>query len=188
MRSGLAGFAARRASQARAPRRAVRWLRLACALTPAYTESFGKLVALLRTADQRLDALAVARSAAVRFPEHPDAWMLLGDAYQLTFKPKEALHAYEQVLVFEERADAALSAGRLQLRAGHPAEAAARFARAYAAGAGPDALRENAQALSAAGDHDAAEAALTLWATQVPDGMEKLTAVRAELQAGRAKP
>ena len=183
-RAALSRFAARRASAlgVRAPRRAVRWLRSACSLTPTFTESFAALVALLRSQDHRLEALSVAQDAVARFPGHPDAWMLLGDAYQIAFKQKEALHAYEQVLVFEERADAALAAGRLQRRAGRPAEAAARFARAYAAGAGPDALQENAQALFEAGDADAAEAALNLWATQVPDGMGRLAEARAELR------
>ena len=39
----------------------------------------------------------------------------------------------------------------------------ARYARAYAAGAGPDALRSNALALRSAGDHDAAQRAVELW-------------------------
>src|SRR5438309_244389 len=70
-------------------------------------------------------------------------------------------------------------------RVGHHADAAARFARAYAAGGGPEALWQNAQALFAAGDHDAAEQTLTLWATLVPDGMEKLKEARAELRGGK---
>ena len=56
---------------------------------------------------------------------------------------------------------------------------------AYAAGGGPEALWQNAQSLFAAGDHDAAEQALTLWATLVPDGMEKLKEARAELRGGK---
>src|SRR5437773_8620855 len=79
------------------------------------------------------------------------------------------------------RVDAAMAAGELYRRAGHHADAAARFARAYAAGGGPEALWQNAQALFAAGDHDAAEQTLTLWATLVPDGMEKLKEARAQL-------
>src|SRR5207244_4033758 len=82
----------------------------------------------------------------------------------------EALAAYEQALVLEERADAALAAGELYRRAGQAAEAAARFARAYAAGGGAEALWRNAQALFQAGDERAAEQALTLWSTLVPRG------------------
>ena len=63
------------------------------------------------------------------------------------------------------------------------ADAAARFARAYAAGGGAEALWLNAQALFQAGDARAADEALHLWATQVPDGMARLSAARAELFA-----
>src|SRR5207249_2305340 len=82
-----------------------------------------------------------------RFPENPDAWMLLGEAWQMAFRQQDALVAYEQVLALEERPDAALAAGDLYRRAGRHAEAAARFARAYAAGGGAEALWLNAQAL-----------------------------------------
>jgi tetratricopeptide (TPR) repeat protein len=118
-----------------------------------------------------------------RFDGNPDAWMLLGEACQMAFRQREALGAYEQALALEERPDAAMAAGDLYLRAGQPVEAAARFARAYAAGGGATALRSNAQALFQAGDIRAADEALTLWATQVPDGMERLADVRAELHA-----
>src|SRR3989449_5598471 len=138
-RAAFARFAVRRASacQGHAPRRAARWLRLACSLTPSFAESYPALVALSRTLEDRFGALAAAQEAAVRFPGNPDAWMLLGDAYLMVFKQKEALHAYEQVLALEDRADAAMAAGQLDRRAGQAAEAAARFARAYAAGAAP---------------------------------------------------
>jgi len=187
-RAALARFAVRRAAacQGHAPRRAVRWLRLACGLSPTFAEPYPALVALCRTLEDRFGALAAGQEAAVRFPGNPDAWMLLGDAYLMVFKQKEALHAYEQVLALEERADAAMAAGQLYRRAGQPAEAAARFARAYAAGGGASALWENAQALSQAGDHHAADDALALWATQVPDGMEKLAEARARLRSGEA--
>src|SRR2546422_550540 len=66
-------------------------------------------------------------------------------------------------------------------RAGRHAEAAARFARAYAAGGGAEALWLNAQALFLAGDLRAADEALHLWATQVPDGLARLSEARAEL-------
>jgi hypothetical protein len=65
-------------------------------------------------------------------------------------------------------------------------EAAARFARAYAAGGGATALWNNAQALYDSGDHGAADEALNLWATQVPDGHERLSEARAELRAKAA--
>ncbi len=68
-------------------------------------------------------------------------------------------------------------------RAGQHTEAAARFARACAAGGGADALWENAQSLLQAGDQSAADAALELWATLVPDGFERLPHARAELRA-----
>src|SRR4029077_20910500 len=58
-----------------------------------------------------------------------------------------------------------------------------RFARAYAAGGGAEALRLNAQALFLAGDVRAADEALHLWATQVPDGLARLSEARAELFA-----
>ena len=75
-----------------------------------------------------------------------------------------------------------MAVGELYMRAGEPADAAARFARAYAAGGGAPALWSNAQALFQAGDTRAADEALSLWATQVPDGMERLAAARAELR------
>src|SRR5207245_2200216 len=188
-RAALARFAVRRAAacQGHAPRRAVRWLRLACTLTPTFAEPYPALVALSRTLEDRFGAQAAAQEAAVRFPGNPDAWMLLGDAYLMVFKQREALHAYEQVLALEDRADAAMAAGQLYRRAGQPAEAAARFARAYAAGGGAGALWENAQALFQAGDHHAADDALALWATQVPEGMEQLAEARARLRSGEAR-
>jgi tetratricopeptide (TPR) repeat protein len=94
--------------------------------------------------------------------------MLLASACLTSFRQDEALAAYERVITIEERPDALTAAGELYARAGRHADAAARFARAHAAGAGPDALLANARALSAAGDRAAAVAALALWA--VPDG------------------
>jgi len=187
LEAALANFAGRRAAacQRYAPGRADWWLRLACSVTPTFAEPFRALVHLRRSRDDRLGAVAAAREAIDRFPENPDAWMLLGEAYEMAFRQPEALSAYERALSLEERADAALVAGVLYRRAGRPAEAAARFARAYAAGAGAEALWENAAALFAAGDERAAEEALTLWATQVPDGFERLTEARAAARAGR---
>jgi tetratricopeptide (TPR) repeat protein len=185
LRGALARFTVRRAARAqrRAPRRADLWLRLGCALSPSFGEAHTALVHLRRTADDRWGAVAAAQDATERFPDNPDAWMLLGDALQMVFRQKEALGAFEQALAIEERADAAIAAGELYRRAGQPAEAAARFARAYAAGGGPDALWQNAQALFLAGDEAAAEEALSLWATQVPDGLQRLSTARAELRA-----
>jgi tetratricopeptide (TPR) repeat protein len=183
LRSALARFAVRRAAacQREAPKRADLWLRLGCALTPAFAETYPALVQLRRAIDDRWGAVAAAQEGAQRFPENPDAWMLLGEAWQMAFRQHDALVAYEQVLALEERPDAALAAGDLYRRAGRHAEAAARFARAYAAGGGAEALWLNAQALFQAGDLRAADEALHLWATQVPDGLARLSDARAEL-------
>src|SRR3989442_748570 len=120
----------------------------------------------------RSPACSRARVTTIRRPGTPDAWMLLGEASQMVFRQREALGAYEQALALEERADAAMAAGELYLRAGEPADAAARFARAYAAGGGAPALWSNAQALFQAGDTRAADEALSPWATHVPPGVE----------------
>jgi tetratricopeptide (TPR) repeat protein len=185
LRSALARFTVRRAAacQREAPRRAALWLELGCALSPTFGEAYRALVRLRRAIEDRWGALAAAQEAAQRFPANPDAWMLLGEAFQMVFRQQDALVAYEQVLALEERPDAALAAGDLYRRAGRHAEAAARFARAYAAGGGAEALRLNAQALFQAGDVHAADEALHLWATQVPDGLAKLSEARAELFA-----
>ncbi|HEX4629305.1 MAG TPA: hypothetical protein VH137_11005, partial [Gemmatimonadales bacterium] len=159
LRSALARFAVRRAAacQREAPRRAAFWLELGCAFSPALGEAYQALVRLRRATEDRWGALAAAQEAAQRFPANPDAWMLLGEAFQMVFRQQDALVAYEQVLTLEERPDAALAAGDLYRRAGRHADAAARFARAYAAGAGAEALRLNAQALFQAGDVRAAD-------------------------------
>jgi tetratricopeptide (TPR) repeat protein len=185
LRSGLVRFTMRRAaaSQRDAPKRADWWLRIGCAITPAFADCYTALVRLRRAIEDRWGALAAAQEAAERFPENPDAWMLLGEACQMVFRQQDALHAYEQVLALEERSDAALQAGDLYRRAGRHADAAARFARAYAAGGGADALRLNAQSLFQAGDVRAADEALHLWATLVPNGLERLSEARAELFA-----
>src|SRR5213592_4215659 len=184
-RAALVRFAVRRAAacQRHAPKRAAVWLRLACSWTPAFGEPYVALVHLSRAMEDRWSALATAQEATERFPENPDAWMLLGEALQMVFRQREALGAYEQALALEERADAAMAAGALYHRAGQYAEAAARFARAYAAGGGADALWQNAGALFQAGDHGAAEEALNLWATQVPNGHDRLADARAQLRA-----
>ena len=187
LRSSLARFAVRRAAacQRFAPRRADFWLRLACRLTPGFADSYPALVRLRRATEDRWGAVAAARDGTERFPDNPDAWMLLGEAYQMAFRQKDALHAYEQALALEERPDAAVAAGDLYRRAGLLQEAAARFARAYAAGGGAEALWLNAQALFQAGEERAADEALHLWATQVPGGLDRLSQARAELRAGK---
>ena len=187
LRSALVRFTVRRAaaSQRDAPRRADWWLRVGCALSPAFADCYPALVRLRRAIEDRWGAVAAAQDGAERFPENPDAWMLLGEAFQMVFRQHDALVAYEQVLTLEERPDAALAAGDLYARAGRPADASARFARAYAAGGGADALWLNARALFQAGDLKAADEALHLWATQVPDGLERLSDARAELFADK---
>lgn len=184
LRAALARFCVRRAAacQRHAPQRALAWLRLACSITPTFGEPYTAFVHLSRAREDRWGAVEAAREASVRFPENADAWMLLGEALQMVFRQPEALGAFEQALALEERADAALAAGDLYRRAGDYVDAAARFARAYAAGGGPEALWRNAQALFQAGDHGAAEEALNLWATQVPDGHERLPEARAQLR------
>jgi len=185
LRSALARFCVRRAAacQRHAPRRALAWVRLGCTLTPVFGEPYSALVHLSRALEDRWGAVTAAREATVRFPDNSDAWMLVGEALQMVFRQQEALGAYEQALALEERADAAMAAGALYHRAGQYAEAAARFARAYAAGGGADALWQNAGALFQAGDHGAAEEALNLWATQVPNGHDRLADARAQLRA-----
>src|SRR6266702_3540178 len=173
LRSALARFAVRRAAacQRDAPKRAELWLRLGCAVAPTFAESHPALVRLRRAIEDRWGAVAAAQEAAQRFPANPDAWMLLGEAWQMVFRQQDALVAYEQVLTLEERPDAALAAGDVYRRAGRHAGAAARWL--------------NAQALFQAGDARAADEALHLWATQVPDGMARLSAARAELFPGK---
>jgi tetratricopeptide (TPR) repeat protein len=188
LRTALARFCARRAaaSQRDAPRRALAWLRLGCKVAPGFVDAYPAFVHLSRALEDRWAAVTVAREATIRFPDHADAWMLLGEALQMVFRQDEALGAFEQALALEERADAAMAAGALYQRAGRYADGAARFARAYAAGGGAQALWHNAQALYEAGDHSAADEALNLWATQVPNGHQKLPAARAELRAKAA--
>jgi tetratricopeptide (TPR) repeat protein len=187
-RAALGRFCARRAAAAQrdAPRRALAWLRLGCSVAPNFADTYPALVHLSRALDDRLGAVEAAREATARFPDHADAWMLLGEALQMAFRQDEALGAFEQALALEERADAAMAAGTLYQRKANFAEAAARFARAYAAGGGATALLHNAQALYDAGDYDAADEALNLWATEVPDGHSRLPEARAELRAKAA--
>jgi len=183
VRQFVANFAGRRAEASGSPRGAARWHRVACAVTPTFVPSYSRLVDLLK--DDRWAARDVAQGAAERFPNTADAWMLLGSAWLGVYRHQEALAAYEQALVLEERPDAALAAGAIYRRSGQFPEAAARFARAYAAGGGPEALLQNAEALAHAGDVKAAEQALDLWLSQVPNGESQASAVRAKLSGAR---
>jgi len=185
LRRSLSGFAARRAARSATTGGAARWHRLACALTPSLIPSFRLLTELLRQRDDRWGARALAQRAAERFPEESEAWMLLGEGWLAVYRHQEALTAFEQALTLTERPDAALAAGEVFRRSGRYAEAAERFSRAYAAGGGPDALRQNAAALFQAGDEAAADQALSLWAQLVPDGQKQLAAVRAGMKRER---
>ena len=158
-------FGAWRASRLgdRDRRAAERWLRFAAWVAPGFSAVHRDLVAWCRRRDDRLAALEVARRAARRFNGSSDAWMLLGEAYLAAFRPDDALVAFEQALSLEERPDAAMAAGDLYARRGDYVNAGARYARAYAAGGGADALKANAKALRASGDHHAAEEAIALW-------------------------
>ena len=182
LRRSLAGLAARRAAHSATTGGAARWHRLACTVTPSLIPSFRLLADLLRQRDDRWGARALAQRAAERFPDESEAWMLLGEAWLGVYRHQEALTAYEQALALAERPDAALAAGEIFRRSGRYAEAAERFSRAYAAGGGPDALRQNAAALYQAGDDAAADQALAIWAQQVPDGAKQVAAVRTELK------
>jgi hypothetical protein len=164
-RAALASFALSRARrlETSAPRRAERWLRLAVAAAPAFGEVHRRLIAARQARGDHLGAVALAQATATRFDGSGDALVTLGHASAAAYRTKDALWAYERALQLEERADAAMAAGTLYRRLGDPATAGARFARAYAAGAGPDALRENAMALRAAGDQRAADEAIALW-------------------------
>ena len=185
LRRSLSGFAARRAARSATTGGAARWHRLACVLTPSLIPSFRLLTELLRQRDDRWGARALAQRAAERFPEESEAWMLLGEGWLAVYRHQEALTAFEQALTLTERPDAALAAGEVFRRSGRYAEAAERFSRAYAAGGGPDALRQNAAALFQAGDEAAADQALSLWAQLVPDGQKQLAAVRAGMKRER---
>ena len=121
------------------------------------------MVASRLAAEDPLGGVAAAERALRRFESDPAAWVLLGVARESAFQIRNALVAYELALMLEERADAAMAAGRLYSQLGDHATAGARFARAYAAGAGLDALEANAAALRAAGDQDAAQQAVELW-------------------------
>jgi tetratricopeptide (TPR) repeat protein len=164
-RQSLSRSAAGRATrlETRRPKAAERWLRVSSWLAPHFDFVHRDLCAHFHRLDDRLAALAVAQGAVKRFGSSADAWMLLAECSLAAFRPRDALMAYENVLVIEERADAALAAGELYARFGDHATAGARYARAYAAGAGPKALLLNARQLQQTGDEKAAVQARTLW-------------------------
>lgn len=143
--------------------RAGRWLRLAAAVAPTFGEPHRALIATLQARGDPLAAVTRARAAAERFVTSIDALVALGHACATAYRTRDALWAFERALQLEERADAAMAAGTLYRRLGDHKTAGARFARAYAAGAGAEALRENAKALMAAGDPEAARQAIAMW-------------------------
>lgn len=152
------------------PGRAARWLRLTCRLAPRFSEAHRALVTLTGNQGDPMGAMAIARRWTLRFADDPDAWITLGGACRAAYRTRDALVAYERALQIEERADAAFAAGQLYRQQGEHATAGARFARAYAAGRGPEALRENARALAAAGDQGAAAEAIRLWERETGRG------------------
>lgn len=161
----LSEAAARRAARLEVRDRAAaeRWIRVAAALAPRFTQVHRDTVAARRRAGDRLGAAILAQRFVRRFDTSADAWMLLGEACMGAFRPNDALRAYERTLQLEERADAAMAAGDLYALRGDHQNAGARYARAFAAGGGGDALKANVKALRAAGDVQAAEKAVALW-------------------------
>jgi Flp pilus assembly protein TadD len=164
-RAAVADFALRRARRvgASAPARAEAWLRLGAAAAPAFGDAHRALIAAVQARGDHHGAVAHATAAAARFDASGPALLALGHACAAAYRTKEALWAFERALQLEERADAAMSAGKLYRMLGDHATAGARFARAYAAGAGPEALRENARSLRQAGDYLAAKEAIAMW-------------------------
>lgn len=136
---------------------------MACRAATRFGEPHRALLTLIGKRGDPMGAMEQARSWSAQFELSSDAWVALGVACRAAFRTRDALVAYERALQLEERADAAMAAGQLYRMQSDHATAGARFARAYAAGAGPDALRENARALNAAGDHAAAAEAVQLW-------------------------
>jgi hypothetical protein len=58
------------------------------------------------------------------------------------------------------------------------------FARAFAAGGGPEALYENAVSLWSAGDREQSLRALEMWGTNFVDGPARVADARRELERG----
>lgn len=151
------------------PDRALRWLRVACRFAPRFGEAHRLLVARTTAADP-MKGMAEASRWATRFDSDSDAWVALGTACRAAYRTHDALVAFEHALQIEERPDAAFAAGLLYRMKQDHATAGARFARAYAAGHGSEALRANARSLMAAGDHAAAEEAKRLWEKETGKG------------------
>jgi tetratricopeptide (TPR) repeat protein len=188
IRAGLARALVRaaRARERRNPPLADRLLRFALRTEPVMAEAATTLVAARRARGDRLAAVEAARLAAGRFPQSSDAWFLLGEAHQGAFQMHEAADAYARALGLAERADAALRIGLLLRRDARDAEAAGMFARAFAAGGGPEALYENAVSLWGAGDTEQALRALEMWGTHFVDGPARIADARRALErAGR---
>jgi tetratricopeptide (TPR) repeat protein len=178
---------AARSRERRNPPLADRLLRLALRTEPEMGDAAGALVALRRAGGDRLAALTAARRATELFPQASDAWYLLGEAHQGAFKMREAIEAFARALELRDRADAALRTGLLLRRESRHAAAAAMFARAFAAGGGPEALYENAVSLWSAGDREQSLRALEMWGTNFVDGAARVADARRELERG-AKP
>jgi len=174
-RATLASFALARARrlEGSAPGRAEAWLRVAVAAAPAFGDAHRALIAARQSRGDQLGAVALAQAVATRFDTSAEALVALGHACAAAYRTKDALWAFERALQMEERPDAAMAAGTLYRRLGDAATAGARFARAYAAGAGPEALRENARALRAAGDPAAAAQAIALWEKETGERWEE---------------
>lgn len=183
-RAGLAGALVRaaRARERRSPPLADRLLLLALHAEPAMADATGALVALRRARGDRLAAIDAARLATRRFPQSSDAWFLLGESLQGAFRMREAADAFARALGLAERSDAALRIGLLLRRDARHAEAAAMFARAFAAGGGPEALYENAVELWNAGDAEQALRALEMWGTHFVDGPARIAEARRVLE------
>lgn len=186
LRAGLARAFVRaaRSRERRNPPLADRLLRLALRTEPEMGDAAGALVALRRARGDRLGALTAARRATELFPQASDAWYLLAEAHQGAFKMREAVEAFARALDLRERADAALRIGLLLRRESLHAEAAAMFARAFAAGGGPEALHENAVSLWSAGDREQSLRALEMWGTHFVDGPARVADARRALERG----
>jgi tetratricopeptide (TPR) repeat protein len=186
LRAGLARALVRaaRSRERRDPPRADRLLLLALRLEPEMGEAAAALVAARRARGDRLAAVAAAQLAAERFPLSSDAWYLLGEADEGAFRMREAADAYARALGQRERGDAALRIGQLLRRDGRHVDAAAMFARAFAAGADPEALYENAVSLWQAGDTEQALRALEMWGTHFVDGPARIADARRRLARG----
>ncbi len=186
LRAGFARALVRAAHsrERRNPPLADRFLLLALRTEPTMGEAAGALVTARRLRGDRLAAVEAARLATVRFPQASDAWVLLGEALEGAFRLKEAADAFARALGLAERADAALRIGLLLRRESRHAEAAGMFARAFAAGAGPEALYENAASLWSAGDTEQALRALEMWGTHFADGPARVAEARRELALG----